>query len=181
MKKLPLLLLVLLLSVNTIFFLLNGCCPDRGEHCGFYYQASIVAWNNADSTPSIATMPVPAKALYLDVQLVDTSYLCSTPMLPVNTAYAFKCSPFVKYEQIDSFSLTSNHDFDATHPAGTDLADVFKYDTGKDYSTRISIPRKLYLMHSPTDTGTHVFTIHLFAADPTKNLSASTLPVKLLL
>lgn len=174
MKKPLLLLLLPFFIINSAFMLMGGCF-SKGTYCKEYNTPSITAWNNADSTPRLADANgVLAEAFYLEIDFNDTVYSCSfVPTNPfITKTYAFKRAyNYLREEKLDSYSIISNHDFDATHPAGASLRDVFskpQYD-------------RYYLIQKPADTGTHTFSVMLFVKDPDKTLIASTSPVKLLL
>lgn len=173
MKK-PLLLTIPVLWLNAIIMLTS--CPSRRElSCTYPYTGTLTVWNNADSTPRLADGDgVRAKALYLKLVSVDTYYICSrpTPAWPINAAYAQNTTGKAPRVQVDSTTITSDHDFDAAHPAGTDLASLFARDKTYGY---------YYLQYAPSDTGTHTFAIHFYMSDATKNLTITALPVKLLL
>jgi hypothetical protein len=153
------------------------------KSCGYYYTGILTTWNNADSTAKAPDASgVLAKALLLKLTLDDSIYTCYAPclMLPINTAYAFSCRAIPKMEKIDSFSILSDHDFDTAHPAGKELKDLFKYYS-TDKNGEFDQYHAFYLSYNPTDTGTHTFTIKLYAANSSRNLSITALPVKLLL
>jgi len=183
-------LVFLLLSVNTAFLLLNSCHSCGPSLCGYYTAPVLLPMDNADS---VMRMPsgdgVLAKAFLLVLTLEDTTYKCvkAPAHLPVNAAYA-ECIKSSRLIPIDSIVLTSDRDFDAWHPAGANLKDLFHIpDSVKTYSgyrksEYVHLGRNnLFLLHPPSDTGTHTFTIKLFAHDSTKNLTATAAPVKLLL
>ena len=185
MKK-TLLLLLVALSLNTIFLFFNACSPFR-PMCTYYTSGSLVPMNNADSIPRVAdAQGVLAKAFYLDLVIWDTSYNCMryNARLPVNAAYAEHIN-HTKHMRIDSIVLTSDHDFDAAHPAGSDLKNLFnKLDStsAKGIFPVVGI-NHLYLLHTPSDTGTHIFTIRVYQSDSLirRNFIATSSPVKLLL
>lgn len=95
-------------------------------------------------------------------------------------------SPMVKNDMITGFSITCPVDFDAAHPAGTPLNDLF--DTGMTLSSgaaynkisnRMHYPARpvdLWLMSPPAQDGSYLFNIEL-QFQSGKVLSAQTLPV----
>jgi hypothetical protein len=85
-----------------------------------------------------------------------------------------------KFMRLDSLHLTSDHDFDAAHPAGSDLRDLFDMSDTARINYLHAGSNNFYLRHSPAAAGTHVFTVQLFAADSSRNLTATTLPVTIL-
>lgn len=185
MKKLRFFLVLPLLSINTFIFLMGGCF-SRGEgYCAYYHKGSLNAYDNGDTAiRAIKNDGVKAKAMILQLELEDTIFLCSrAPIQSMNTAYAFKRSLKADtYTLIDSVHITSSHDFDADHPAGTNLLDLFTSIELNAGNRSISgNSARYFLMHAPADTGTHIFTIHTFTDKPEHNTTISSAPVKLLL
>lgn len=182
MNKKFLFLFTPLLFVNNLFVLLNGCSSHRCQpRCGYYTKASLIPMDNADSIARPANSSgVLAKAFYLALTLWDTSYYCARKPapFPLSSAYA-ECFAYETLETPDSVVLTSDKDFDAMHPAGANLKTLFMInDSVLRYNLHVGI-NNLYLLQPPVDTGTHAFTIKLYTGR--KNLTATSLPVKLLL
>ncbi len=185
MKNLRYVLILPLLSVNTFLFLMGGCF-SKGDspYCTHYNRGKLTIWDNANTAPHVATESgVIAKALFMQLKLKDTLYLCARPLMSATSAaYARKALPDPERTIIDSVQITSSHDFDAAHPAGTNLMDLFNSpDMNAGIRTISRDSATYYLMHAPDDTGTHIFTIHAFSAKPSQNFTVSSAPVKLLL
>lgn len=187
MKKIKVLTLLPLFLVNAPLVLFSGCWTKGPPHCGYYNGGTIKAWNNAGSRPvPVDTDGVIAKALFLNLRLWDTLYMCHAEQSVGLSNQAFALTKPINRDNltiIDSVRILSNHDFDAAHPAGTNLLSLFnspalnagiqKIDIDTDTAT-------FYLMHSPDDTGTHIFTIQTITKDPTMNISVKSEPIKLL-
>lgn len=166
--------------------LMGGCfSADESPYCAYFNSGYVVAWNNAGAHPRLANdSGVIAKALKLHLILNDTSFLCVAPnsYFSDGAAYAFKRAYREKFTYIDSIRITSNNYFDASHPAGTNLMDIFSNVDLNAGVRRISTDTTvLYLLQSPADTGTHIFTITTYTADTLRNITVSSLPIKLLL
>lgn len=185
MTKLRLLLVLPLLSLNTGLFLMGGCFSSGEGYCAFYNKGTLTAYDNGDTAVrTIGINGISAKAMILQLELEDTIFLCYRPFAYAgNAAYAFRRSLRADtYTQIDSVQITSNRDFDATHPAGANLIGLFtSIELNAGNRALPGNSARYFLMHSPADTGTHTFTLHTFTSNPAHNISISSAPVKLLL
>ena len=172
-----------LLSVNTLFVLLDSCGNDKPCQCGYYTKAALTAMDNADSIPRQPDLKgVRAKAFLLALTLWDTAWTCKAehPIFPANAALATYLGCATPATAIDYITITSSNDYDPSHPAGTDLKDVFSINSTNTVELHPG-NNNFYLRYLPADTGTHIFTVRLLTADSSKNLTAISLPVKLLL
>lgn len=184
MKKKFLALFMLFHSISLFLIVITGCVST--PWCTYPVMATLEAFDNGDS---IAHAPditgIHAKALMLKYRTYDSGWYCMKrwQLLSTNTAYAFtrarKFKPMVK---IDSIHLVSDNDFDLAHPKGTNLFNLFAIPEPTPIVSRYENNdlHHLYLMHAPSDTGTHVFTVRIFLSDGT-SITASSIPVKLLL
>ncbi len=184
MKKARIFLLVQLFFINSTMMLLGGCFSRNDDvYCIHYNSGNILAWNNAQSMPTLVNdSGVVAQSLMLQLLLQDTAYLCQSTShrYTDGAAYAFKSETKITY--IDSIHIVSNKNFDAAHPAGTNLIRLFSNPDLKAGISRIRTNSvNYYLISSPADTGTHTFTITTFTADRLKNIVVTSLPIKLLL
>jgi hypothetical protein len=184
MKKARIFLFVQLFFINSTLMLLGGCFSRNDYlYCIYYNSGNAVAWNNAQSIPTLVNdSGVIAQSLMLQLLLQDTAYLCKSTSFRYTdgAAYAFKSETKITY--IDSIHIVSNKNFDAAHPAGTNLLDLFSNSDLKAGIRRIRTNSVNYsLMYPPTDTGTHTFTITTFTADTLKNIVITSSPIKLLL
>jgi hypothetical protein len=125
---------------------------------------------------------VPAKAFLLMLTLNDTTYTCAIPHYEAGGMYTMADIVIPhKVAYIDSISITSDHDFDSTHPAGSKLNSLFNLSDTLKVGYVHGGGNNFYLMQSPSDSGIHVFTVHLYSSDSTRRpLTAQALPVKLL-
>jgi hypothetical protein len=184
MKKARIFLFVQLFFINSTLMLLGGCFSRNDDvYCFYYKSGNILAWNNAQSMPTLVNdSGVVAQSLMLQLLLQDTSYLCQSTghRYTDGAAYAFKSETKITY--IDSIHIVSNKSYDASHPAGSNLIDLFSNPDLKAGIRRIRTNSvNFYLMYPPTDTGTHTFIITTFTADTLKNIAVTSLPIKLLL
>ncbi|HEY9177703.1 MAG TPA: DUF5034 domain-containing protein [Flavipsychrobacter sp.] len=143
-----------------------------------------------------ANQAVRAEELVFEVTLLGNDVVCykqSKPNPFISSAYA--CTPPLPIynikDSIEGISITSNHDFDATHPAGASLNEYFKMPDFKEFNALVANggygavydaekALQLRLEQSPSDTGTHVFTLTL--KHKSGNVKAtSSVPIKLLL
>lgn len=186
MKKTHIFLLVPLFFINSAFMLMGGCFSvSESPYCEYYNSGYVIAWNNAGANPRLANdSGVIAKALKLNLIFNDTSYLCMVHHHYIydGAPYAFKKPYREKFTYIDSIRIVSDNYFDASHPAGTNLMDLF---SNPDLNAGIRRINKdtttLFLLRPPADTGTHIFTITTYTADTLKNITLTSLPIKLLL
>jgi len=184
MKKARIFLFVQLFFINSTLMLLGGCFSRNDDvYCIYYNSGNIVAWNNALSMPTLVNdSGVIAQSLMLQLLLQDTAYLCKSTSFRYadGAAYAFKSETKITY--IDSLHIVSNKNFDSTHPAGSNLIDLFSNPDLKAGIRRIRTNSvNFYLTYPPADTGTHTFTITTFSADTLKKIVITSLPIKLLL
>ncbi len=171
MKKKTILLFALLPLINILFVRMS--C-GRKPNCFKPMRITVTPIDNADSIEHAPySKGVIAKAFILEYAFSIESYYCSRNSFGFNNAYAQTSTS--KTFKVDSIHLASDHDFDAQHPAGTDLKDLFFKSTPYTWSGRFS------LLHAPSDTGTHVFTIKAYTTDSIGIFTASSIPVKLLL
>lgn len=89
----------------------------------------------------------------------------------------FACDPAVYVDNLESLSITSDTDYDAAHPAGTDLKDIFlfnheAYSNMKTFETLLQRDSelnnsKLFLLFNtaPATTATHTLSISLTVQD----------------
>lgn len=93
------------------------------------------------------------------------------------TNQAYACDPPVYADYLESLSITSDTDYDAAHPAGSDLNDIFLFNT-REYSnmkthteffsrSRELTTSFLFLRFNtaPATTSTHTFSITLNLRD----------------
>ena len=152
-------------------------CYKR-PNCNLLVNVTLTAFDNADSLPhEPKTIGVLASAFCLEYATHDSMYFCGNrhSKFPVNAAYAGTTNN--KSVTVDSISLFSDNDFDAAHPAGSELVGLFSQKKYANYNSNVS---RIYLEHLPSDTGTHIFTMKFYLSDSTV-MAASTSPVKLLL
>jgi hypothetical protein len=138
----------------------------------------MVSKDNAGIDPiDIQNNTVFAKALLFKIHINEYKYYCSPKisLLGVNNSYAMisKVGNDYNYDS-GKFTIYTNNNYDSSHPAGTDLKDLFVIK-GEDY----------YLMHAPEDTSTtYVFTAQLVyrsrfsGNDTTITVNSPTLKLK---
>jgi hypothetical protein len=176
MKRKLSLLLLSILVLHSSFILLNGCGHRCDQQCYYHTSAQLVVMDNSDSLPKqVSSGRVLAAALMFTINVQDTLGVCGKRNFSlINTASA-ECSGHRIANSFDTFYLTSDHAFNASHPAGAVLNDLFIQ------SGSLIRGVSLYLRVKPDDTGTHIFTVKLVPKDTSKAIIAHSLPVKLLL
>lgn len=183
MKRARILFLIALFFVHSSSMIMSGCSTANADpYCAYFYKGYITAWNSAGSKPFLVTESgVAAMELMLQVMLQDTVYLCKSSGKRYTDGAAYARKSKISFVYIDSIHIVSNKDFDATHPAGANLVDVFSNSDLNAGVRRIYTDSvALFLTRPPADTGTHIFTITTFSADALKNITISSSPVKLL-
>lgn len=174
-------LLITLFFIHSSSMIISGCSTRNTDpYCAYFYKGYITAWNSAGSKPHIVTdSGVAAMELMLQVMFQDTVYLCQYSVYRYTDGAAYARKSKISFVYIDSVHIVSNNEFDATHPAGTNLVDLF---SNSDLNAGIYTDSVvLFLKRPPADTGTHIFTITTFTADTLKNIKISSSPIKLLL
>jgi hypothetical protein len=166
---------------------LNGCSKtcDQDGSCIYTNYLSAAMLDNGDSIPhEVINGTLYAKALELNIEVRDSaakSNLCyhqiSNSFITPAAAILKKCNDNIYKDYLDSFSISSDHDFDAMHPANTDLKELF-YTSSKITDGHAAL-YTYYMRAAPADTGTHIFTIRM-AFTNGKVLSVDLSPVKLL-
>ena len=187
MKNKFLFLLALFLSVNSFCIFLNSCSSSKSDiSCGYYTRASLMAMDNRDSIPREPGYDgVHIKTFLLALTLWDTTVGCAIKgfRFSGNAAFATYQDPHGPVKTFVSVTITSDNDYDATHPAGTDLKDLFNINMNNPGDRNFFHPgtNNYYLAYPPDKEGIHVFTINLVTAKNDHNLTATSSPVKLLL
>ena len=182
MKKKAAALIVLLLTGWLGAALLQSCYKPAQPQCRYYGHLHPAIIDNADSLPhDVVNNAVIAKAMILSVQVDDSfGYYCRRPFSLIPCANACKPdnSAAPLEETVGDVTISSNHNFDAQHAAGSSLNDLFYY-AGTGFPQPENTYR-YYLRSAPADTGTHIFTVQ-FTLTNGRLITASSLPVKLLL
>lgn len=181
-RKILFLTFSILFVPSLMLLFLNGCCGNYDTTCIYVNGLSLKAFDNADSTAHEPVKnEVMAKALLLRLEVMDSTVICyNRPVNSfVNTAYALSCkeAEFRNNATIRSYRLYSNKDFDISHPAGTDLFDLFYLDNKDKILNGGTF--NYYCLAVPEDTGTHVFTAALTLSTGV-TFTAQTQPIKLL-
>lgn len=197
MKK-SLILLTALFCTNLMLTLTYSCrktvdkdpCDTSPQYkCGSLDSLSWVPYNIA------ANQTVKATELMIIATLLGNDVVCKSLNTNPFITSAYACTPPLPVynikDNIESMGITSNNDFDVSHPAGALLNDYFnmpdlsKFNTmihnggsGATYKAENSFEFKL--QQSPSDTGTHIFTLTL--KHKSGNIrTVDCVPIKLLL
>lgn len=167
---------IILLLLIADFLFVQMTCGRR--HCSNPETAQLTPYDNADSTPHApGAAGVKATAFMLELNINFSDYICKRrTSLFVSQAYAGPAY----YTPIDHVELTSDRNFDATHPAGSDLQDLFNHPNVS--ALNFYTPKtNFYLLHPPSDSGTHIFTIKIYTIDSGRTIITTAAPVKLTL
>lgn len=178
MKK-TLTLLFALFCTNALLTLTYSCrktvdkdpCNTSQQYvCG---SLDSISWKPYKTAANIS---VKATDLVIIATLLGNDVVCKSMKTNPFITSAYACTPPLPIynikDSIESMSITSNNDFDTSHPAGTLLNDYFnmpdlnRFNTmmhnggyGAAYKAENSFEFKL--LQSPSDTGTHIFTLTL--------------------
>ncbi len=182
MKK-PLVILLAFCCVNLLMVFIYSCKKTNTSRCDTATYYICTRMNDIVLTPHQLSnnvrlnseQEVAATNLYLLADFSGEHVTCFKRSYtnPFITA-AYACTPPVAYKHKDaitSISITSDADFDATHPAGTLLNDCFDmpeletlnglgYENGGTnprMSSYLSIP----LQKAPAVKGKHTFTLQV--------------------
>lgn len=141
-------------------------------------------FDNSGKEAVPAGAAVIAKALMLKLVIDEKVDVCLNRKQRYNPfaspVYAFKkadCQEDFYKDSVVSLQVTSNHNYSAGYEAGKNLLPLFSPIVIKDLKTKAD--RNLYLLESPADTGTHVFTVSVILADGDTMRNVLS-PVKLL-
>lgn len=152
--------------IGLIYYLLvlvNACCHCEPERTRFYTTEGIVAQNvhfeivgdTAFSYGIVNKDSVPRMNYGLQIQFdtKETVYLKFEFKGLIPSAYACKCSPdfYSPRDTLKSIRIFTLRDFDASHPAGSELSDYFKLLKQATTSGRIS---KMSISEAVTQLGT---------------------------
>lgn len=181
MKKTSIVLSILmLLHLSSIFLSACRCSTDNRANCRMVYSINIETIDNGglDEKP-VANNTVYAKALLFRLNTVDGVEFCktnNTEFWPTNKAFAMMCKQRDEQRFLSEKALRiyADKDFDALHPAGSDLKNLF-----------VIKGSAFYLNSAPADTSkTYIFTFEktyfneVLRSDTLFN--ASSQPLKLL-
>ena len=162
------------------YSVLTGCCEELVNVCLTSDEVDVVAYNNADSLAVEAGDDfVFGKALMLRVRIGGYTMYCSKPRSAsfINTAYATSCGETYVYKHMDtvaSVTVYADKDYDAQHPAGTSLNDLFYMPVLESFNARQDQQYyDLYALRSPAQRDSFVYTVKLVLADG-RNVEAST-------
>ncbi len=166
----------------------TDCGPAR---CLHFETASIRAYNKTDDSELQGSEAILATNLQLNLNLSGTISVCYKPeersqrYSLFSTAYASQfppCPPISKGDSVISYSIYSDKDYDASHPAGSNLNDII---TTEDipmhllYGGQTVYTCRFFVNSVPADTGTHTFTITATQLDG-DIVTASSSGIKLL-
>lgn len=186
MYKKGFLVVLTLFCVNTLLSVFSSCQPETYEQrcipptCLFVDSSSLqlhdeLYGDELDGPNYYAN----ATGLRIDLKFFGNSSICYKPerkqknisLFP--TAYALSYAPcpvFLGRDSIVAYNIYSNKDYDASHPAGSTLNELFTSDGFHKVETyngpeSVSVACSFHLDAAPLDTGRHIFTIRLAQAD----------------
>lgn len=173
--------LVLLWCGVLGYSVLTGCCEQIVNVCLTSDQIQVVAYDNGDSLAVEAGEDfVFGKALMLRMSFTGPRQYCNNPRPAsfINSAYATSCGETYIYKHLDtiaSITVSADKDYDAQHPAGTALNDLFYIPELNIFNLRQERPYyfDLYALQSPAQRDSFVYTIKLVLTDG-RNVEAST-------
>lgn len=169
------------LFLPGIFSLMVSCGNKCYDQCYTVTNIELKAVDNGDSIPKPpVNSTIKAKALLLQLWVKDTvtDGMCTHKSAFTNDAFATyfrNCSTTGPY--IQKLTITADKNFDSTHPAGTDLYNLFFEEKKVPYYTAGIY--NFYLLNAPDKNDSFVFTINI-KLDNGKVLTASTLSLNLL-
>lgn len=170
----------MLLHLSSIFLYGCRCSSDNRASCRIVYSVNIETIDNGglDEKP-VLNNTVFAKALLFRLNTIDGVEFCklNKPAIwPRNNAFAMMCKKQEEQRFLveKSLRIYANNDFDALHPAGSDLKNLF-----------VIKGNAFFLNNVPSDTSkTYIFTFEktyfneVLRSDTIFN--ASSQPLKLL-
>ncbi len=147
MRK-SILTVVFLLFMPLVAALLNSCKTCGGDWDVYeslnhkVKPVAIVGTNASGDQYEVATysgqsLPYDSIGLEISYDIQQIGSLMHRHAF-MNTAYA--CDPRPPYDYIHTFKVFSNRDYDAAHPAGTDLTDILSFASNLEVSPPWSFP-----------------------------------------
>ncbi len=169
------------LSVSSA--VMQSCCGEDAM-CKSITTISMKGLDNSGREPvDLIDNQVTAAALVLKLDLDISISTCHTPnnISLMSSAYANKCEPIDKPDPVAFFELYADKRFDAQHDSGQSLNDLFKInDTSEFYNTYDEKHAvQFYLLKSPDDTGTFVFSAKVML-ESGRQFDVVSEPIKLL-
>lgn len=163
------------------YSVLTGCCEELVNVCLSSDEIQVVAYDNADSLAVEAGDDfVFGKALMLRMSFTGYRTYCSKPRSVsfINSAYATSCDETYVYKHADTIvhmTIYADKDYDAQHPAGTELNELFYMPKLYVLNSRKDQPYyfDIYALQSPAQRDSFVYTVKLVLADG-RNVEAST-------
>lgn len=181
---------VFFLLLPFIAQVLVSCCDCDNDYVFYHYTRSnmeIRAFDNYNTTPDFNVSDGVSRNTY-GIRLTMTREDIASIEAPFNlfsSCYAFTCrceeTPVVLYsEEVEDFSFTTLLDFDADHPAGSDVSDLFVRFDGERYEAmnyfidrlkklniveNYSIDFDLLLMHAPAQSQDVQFKVKMVLSD----------------
>lgn len=197
MKLRTILLLALTLSAADLLFVSCYCDCDEGSRgnavfCNITYEHL----DNSGSSAVPATDTVIGDAYVLKVTLdAIKGEVCTNRSMPLfSGAYASGCEcgepQYDVYSMVSSLEIITLNDFDADHPAGSDVVDYFYEFRNQDYYLGRSafttpqikdtgrISRELLLLTGPEQSGDFEFEVRALLTNG-DTLSVTTTPIYL--
>jgi hypothetical protein len=131
MKKIIRACIVLL--VAHVMGIVNSCCPDQVIRC---FNIASLETRPLDNSGLLPLPPqsdsIPAKAFVLELRFPTTQATCMVESREnwsfYASALAFQCDDDILLAMLDSITaieIISTADFDAEHPQGTELSELF--------------------------------------------------------
>jgi hypothetical protein len=182
---------IVVLSIWTLFsigaVLIQSCCnpgPDfRTIDVIFGYPASIVGEKTVNGGTrkfydladyDSVDQSIRFDSVGLRVEISQGRISLNAESGHITTARA--CSPVHTYEQITAITITSDHAYDDSHPAGSDLSDILLVRQNYQNFTVAGEPPTEFRLHEfdnlfytfnspPVSTETHTFVIKFFMGD----------------
>ncbi len=190
-----------LLSVITLSSIINSCGKLGGATCGrkdrfsdYKYHANQISGTLraviGSDEEDIRTHSYTYNELIFKIGFSGQHYSCISPTFDLFPS-AYACSPPEPYsdEKITDIIIISNEDYDETHPAGTDLKDLFEVQSSNGNRSTVSEylqkqPKIEYiefkLAKAPEEKKTHTFTItYHYAGKLMQELSYQFEPVQI--
>jgi Domain of unknown function (DUF5034) len=169
--------------VRATFFLLllqllsqcSGCCKEFECRYSTLLSVEVESFDNSGVSPVIpATDTIAAKAYFLALTLRGTKEECTAEVIDYlkafqNSCYALSCPDpeFQSPDTVSSINIKCTQNFDADHPTGSDLMDLFYQRTDFVYAENwLPDDRKEFLlMKEPSNVLTCQFYVEVNLTD----------------
>lgn len=148
----------------------SGCCPDDSDCVNVNKSLLTVYDNSGREWMPAGEDPVPGEAVVLELELQNDIYTCSrkSKAVFITSAYATSCRKSNIYnEHITYLSISADKRYGASHPATTELNDLFTIPSMNELNEDPGSKEKfrMFALKAPEESGLYTFTVKLLLSN----------------